>query len=163
MKHTLCLIFVILFLSGCEKFVGFGYHFYDDNRLSVYCYIPDWDDNSPKDTLINFSKEDLWNLSLCLGEDNVFHGNISYGLGTLDKLYSSWNADTVSFFIFDKDVVDNTPWADVVQNYMVLQRYDFTKADLERIRCQIYYPPTEAMKDIRMWPRYESVRKFSLP
>lgn len=63
-----------------------------------------------------------------------------------------------SFFIFDSKVVENNTWEDVVRNYMVLQRYDFSKEDLARLNCQIFYPPTEEMSEIHMFPPYEKVK-----
>ena len=43
----------------------------------------------------------------------------------------------------------------ITQNYCVLQRYDFSRRDLEKLNCNITYPPTEEMSDIRMFPRYK--------
>ena len=63
-----------------------------------------------------------------------------------------------SFFIFDSKVVENNTWEEVVQNYMVLQRYDFSKEDLARLNCRIFYPPTEEMSEIHMFPPYEKVK-----
>ena len=38
----------------------------------------------------------------------------------------------------------------------VLVRYDLKREDLERLHWTISYPPTEAMKDIHMYPPYET-------
>ena len=62
----------------------------------------------------------------------------------------------MSFFIFDKDVVDALPWDDIVKKYCVLQRYDFTREDLNRINCQILYPPTKEMAQIHLYPPYNT-------
>lgn len=63
-------------------------------------------------------------------------------------------------FLLDKDVVDNVPWETVREDYMILQRYDLSIADLEKLNWTIYYPPTEAMKDIYMYPPYEEAVKM---
>ena len=38
----------------------------------------------------------------------------------------------------------------------VLVRDDVKKEDMERLHWRISYPPTEAMKDVHMFPPYES-------
>jgi hypothetical protein len=63
--------------------------------------------------------------------------------------------DTIKIFVFDAQVLETTPWATVTQNYMILQRYDLSLADLQRLNWTLTYPPSEAMKDMKMYPPYE--------
>ena len=50
--------------------------------------------------------------------------------------------------------------ADTVRKYVpVLCRYQLTQPDLEKVNWVITYPPTEAMKDIKMYPPYETFAK----
>jgi hypothetical protein len=74
--------------------------------------------------------------------------NASKGLfdGKIEKL---------SVFIFDAAVVENTPWDTVKAKYMILQRYDLNLEELEKFNWIITYPPTEDMKDVRMFPPYK--------
>ncbi len=65
-------------------------------------------------------------------------------------------SDTHSIYIFDAEVIENTPWETVVRDYLVLKRYDLSLSDLQRLNWQVTYPPTEAMKDIQQWPEYGS-------
>ena len=37
----------------------------------------------------------------------------------------------------------------------LLVRYDLSLKDLQRLNWTLSYPPTENMKDIKMWPRFE--------
>lgn len=153
------LISIVICISGCDKCISFDYLF-TDKYDAVYCFVPDRMETWVKDTTICFSKEDLELLRLLDWGDGTIRGQINLGLGTLENLFNQeWQCDTVSFFIFDVNVVDTCSWDDIVQNYWVLQRYDFTKEDLDRIRCQISYPPSPEMKDIKMWPPYEEVIK----
>ena len=48
-----------------------------------------------------------------------------------------------------------SPWETVREDYIILQRYDLSIAELEKLNWTIYYPPAEAMKDIYMYPPYE--------
>lgn len=113
---------------------------------------------SKKDTAISFSAEELVLLHLKKDSEGQNYGRIDYGIENIDGLFRRWNCDTVSFFMFDSKVVENNTWEEVVQNYMVLQRYDFSKEDLARLNCQIFYPPTEEMSEIHMFPPYEKVK-----
>ena len=141
-------------VSGCDECISFDYRF-PDQYDAVYCFVPERDKAWVKDTTICFSKEDLVLLSLDSWGDGRKGGQVNLGLGTMDDLFYHWQCDTVSFFIFDKEIVENQSWDYIVQNYCVLQRYDFSKEDLERINCQISYPPTADMANIHMYPPYE--------
>ena len=161
MKKYFILLFLVplvICITGCEKFISFDYRF-TEKYDAVYCFIPDKKEAWIKDTTICFSRDDLRLLPLWDWEKGIRCGKISLGLGTLDNLFRDWQCDTVSFFIFDKDSVDRYPWEEIVKNYCVLQRYDFSKEDLKRLNCQIYYPPTKEMAGIHMYPRYESTMK----
>ena len=63
---------------------------------------------------------------------------------------------TVYVYVFDSEVVENTPWEVVARDYLVLKRYDLTLEDLQRLDWKITYPPTEAMKDVKQYPPYGS-------
>jgi hypothetical protein len=156
MKKSLIVLFIIsivIGVTGCEKFISFEF-LLADKYDSVYCYIPDKRVACVKDTTIYFSKGDLRLLLLRDWKEGIKHGEISLGSGTIDNLFDNWQSDTVSFFIFDRDTVDLYPWDYIIQNYCVLQRYDFSKTDLEQLKCQISYPPTEEMSKIQMFPPY---------
>ena len=62
--------------------------------------------------------------------------------------------DTISIFILSKDTVDRYSWDKIRIGYNVLKRYDLSLDDLEMLSWSIYYPPTEAMKDMKMYPHY---------
>ena len=64
--------------------------------------------------------------------------------------------DTLMVFIINSKVVENNTWQKIGDNYMVLQRYDLSLQDLQQLNWQISYPPTEAMKDMKMYPPYGS-------
>ena len=76
--------------------------------------------------------------------EELFHSKISFP------------NDTLIVNIFDEEVLESNAWEDIGNNYMVLQRYDLSLQDLQQLNWQISYPPTEAMKDMKMYPPYES-------
>jgi len=62
--------------------------------------------------------------------------------------------DTLYVFIFEEDVLANHSWADVVDKNLVLQRYNLSLKDLQQLNWQISYPPSEQMKDMKMYPPF---------
>jgi len=64
--------------------------------------------------------------------------------------------DTVFVYVFDAELIENTPWDIVVKDYLVLKRYDLSLDDLRRLDWRVTYPPTDAMKDIKQFPAYGS-------
>ena len=75
--------------------------------------------------------------------------NASKGLFSLQG-----KIEKLSVFIFDAETLETTPWDIVQSKSLVLQRYDLTLEELERLKWIIPYPPTSAMKDVEMYPRY---------
>ena len=69
------------------------------------------------------------------------------------------NTDTVRVFVLDKKQYDEIDWSTIQDQYLIMQRYDFLKADLDALGWHIAYPPTPEMKDIKMWPPYEEAIK----
>jgi len=63
--------------------------------------------------------------------------------------------DTLMIFLFDSSVIKNIPPETVEKDYLVLQRYDLSLQDLHKLHWKVYYPPTDAMKDMKMWPPYQ--------
>jgi hypothetical protein len=63
-------------------------------------------------------------------------------------------SDTLMVYIFDEEVLKNNSWGVVVENYMILQRYDLSLPDLQKLNWHVFYPPTEEMKNMKMYPKY---------
>ena len=62
--------------------------------------------------------------------------------------------DTIMFFVFDAYTVENIPQMTITDKYLVLRRYDLSKEDLILLNWNLYYPPTEEMKHMKMYPPY---------
>ena len=99
----------------------------------------------------------------------VFVSTVGPRYGKKDSWTSYFVADGyeyVSVFIFEwcPIVLDNNTLYiknyTVYDDYHLLCRYDFTLEDLESLNWNVYYPPTEEMKNIHMWPPYSEVVNY---
>ena len=63
--------------------------------------------------------------------------------------------DTISFIVYDFEVLENLEWSEIRDEYKILKRYDLSIQDMQMLDYEITYPPTEAMKNIKMYPKYE--------
>ena len=65
--------------------------------------------------------------------------------------------DTLSVFIFKLDTLIAYNWNIIRRDYKISVRYDLSYPDLKSLGFAIPYPPTEMMKDMKMYPGYGSV------
>lgn len=62
-----------------------------------------------------------------------------------------------SVFIIAAQTAQEKHWLDIRRDYDILVRYDLTYDNLKALNDTIPFPPSEAMKDMKMWPPYEEV------
>lgn len=67
--------------------------------------------------------------------------------------------DTLSVFVIHGDTALTRPWKDIKDENNYIVRYDLSYNDYVNLKECIPFPPTEAMRDMKMWPPYEEVRK----
>ena len=72
-----------------------------------------------------------------------------------DKYIKQLPYDTLSIFIFSKDTLDKYGWPEVQSKYKILRRYDLSSEDIKVLKDIIPYPPSEKMKDMKMYPLYK--------
>ena len=65
-------------------------------------------------------------------------------------------SDTLMIFMMDADIVE------LHTNFKkaIIQRYDISLQDLQRLNWMLTYPPSESMKNVKMWPPYGSSIKY---
>lgn len=73
----------------------------------------------------------------------------------LDEIFNEYPADTLSFFFFEENVINNTDWEVVRENYLILKRYDLSAEDIITLNYMIPYPPTSIMEDMKQQPAFE--------
>ena len=65
-------------------------------------------------------------------------------------------AEYLQIIIFDEEIIQTIPF-DTIRKYdMTLKRYNLTLEDLQALRWEVTYPPTEEMKKVNQYPPYGS-------
>lgn len=143
------LIFVITTLTGCprQEIEHSSFTFYNNSNSNVCIYLGvaprSMGGSLYPDTL-------LMNSNATTGpilKDHFFGYDFN-------RLLSK---DTMCLFILDEDTISKYSWDIIKSDYKILQRYDLRVDDigLRQLNFKITYPPTEAMKDIHMYPPYK--------
>ena len=109
-------------------------HFHD-TLLHSWDYNPLW---SPEEYKSAPGEENTSAMSSDTPWEGIFH----------------YQLDTLLIFVFNADALETFEWDFICENYLVEQRYDLSLEDLQSLDFKLYFPPTEAMKHIHMWPPY---------
>jgi hypothetical protein len=156
-KMFLTIAVILCVVCKCEL-TDKSYSIFIDNKsefiISSYLALGETGATAYPDTTLFFDKK--W-----IGYETK-SGNRAYqALPTFT--YEEWFArlpqDTLSIFIFNQEILNNYSWEQVQQGYKILQRYDLSLENFKRLSDKngvpvITYPPTGAMKDIKMYPPY---------
>jgi hypothetical protein len=71
-----------------------------------------------------------------------------------EKIFKGLPKDTLSVFIVNNDTINKYSWDGIRENYNILIRYDLSLKNLKNLKYTIPYPPTDAMRDMKMYPPY---------
>ncbi|MDL2224545.1 hypothetical protein LJB92_04445 [Bacteroidales bacterium OttesenSCG-928-M06] len=150
MKKTFLLGSLLLFSQCINDHLSRGFDLYNNSGKPISYYMPRVRYISYPDTTLPlkspnpymFNKE--WHFSF---GDIGYHEN---------DFFEGMETDTISIFFFDPDTLAAYDWSIIRNEYKILVRYDLSHSDLRYLEWEIYYPPTEKMKDIKMFPPYES-------
>jgi hypothetical protein len=146
----------------CQKLVEVSYSFNikNDHNTDIYYHInfsPIEKENDViyPDTTLSFSG----NILVRVKQGTILHDNMP--LRPIEEWILDLPYDTLSVYIFDKDTLGRYEWNKVQKDYKVLQRYDLSIEDIHALYNEysipeIPYPPTSAMKHMKMYPPYGS-------
>jgi hypothetical protein len=152
MRNILLLLFCTFFIllqPSCKDSVSetHGIYFFNNSKKDIYYFIGVADRNAGgslyPDTLLTDGKE----VSIPLKSN-------SYTILRFRRYLSN---DTSCLFIYSADTLDKYSWEEIKAGYNILQRYDLdvTLEGLKQLNFEVSYPPTEAMKDVKMYPPYK--------
>lgn len=68
-------------------------------------------------------------------------------------------SDTFSIFVLSSDTVKKYSWDEIRNQYKVLVRYDIGARQYKSMGFTVEYPPAPWMKDVKMYPPYETFVK----
>ena len=161
MKRLILFLFIAFAVSGCK---------YLESIISIYGLwmrndtvktIGVWGTyEQPTDTLLPQNKPNIEFIPESAYLDDKWNNPYDMVMGdSYNWLKQLSDNDTIRIYIFDLEVFENTDWSIIREQYLVKQRYDFTKEQLRGLTLRFSYPPTPEMKDIKMWPPYEEAIK----
>ena len=143
------LLFVLLMFNACPLPFDEVFRFHNNSPRDVYIdwriIDRDYGGTLFLDTAISKTGGGTFYKQ---GENYYFR----YNSGT-ERLFKK--NDTMILFIFDADSFDMYSWEEIQRDYKILQRYDISYENMKYLKYNITYPPTEAMKDVKMYPPYE--------
>jgi hypothetical protein len=152
-----CLLFL---LTSCDPIYTF--YFVNQSDRRVYSFLGYNYPDTLLTTLIPGDPYGFGDTALLWQEIGVS----STVFETVDEtIHKIKTVDTLSVFIIDLDTLDYYSWDTVVKYNMVLQRYDISLSDMEELEKNrhssiLFFPPTEDMKHIHMWPPYGTYDEF---
>ena len=148
MKTNTLIFLSFLSLISCKLEETYKFNIRNNSDKNVYSYegTPNLGNVYP-DTIIRTSPPTL----LISANTTIYKG----GFSPQEKIWEDLSIDTMSIYFFDAETVDNIPWETIREEYKVLKRYDLSLEDIQFLDYEISYPPTEQMKDMRMYPPYE--------
>ena len=152
MKTLFYLSTIVLLLNSCDPAV-YKEIYRNNTDYTLHFYIAD----SPEieflypDTIIAVNE-------VKFGEPSASIRSGSYvnvgGFGKVEEIFKYLPKDTLSVYFFHPDTLAKYPWETIRKEYNILKRSDLSIEDMQLLDYEIAYPPTEMMKDIKMYPPY---------
>jgi hypothetical protein len=85
---------------------------------------------------------------------DVYGGLVStdyWGHSLKNKFFEEHHISTLSFFFIHADSIKKYGYDHIARNNLILARYDLSVSDMRALDLRIPYPPSNAMKGMRMW------------
>lgn len=151
MRNCILFLFIVILINiSCDVFYSMDVYNKSDHNIHVYLGFGSMCDASYKiiypDTILP-CYNDIYEVGI-----NERKGNNS--LSSWKQVFHDLGTDTISVFILHSDTVKKYSWDIIRSEYKVLKRYDVSLRDLRDLNYTIYYPPTRAMRTIKMYPPY---------
>ena len=145
LTKSIILLFLLIMITACPE-LGYKHYFWFSNNYTSDVFV-----------YLGVAPRELG--GSLYPDTGVAETKCGIPLGKNEFMYYSYNYeyhinDTLCLFIFDANTYNSYSWEEIKTNYMVLQRYDLSLSDFQKLNKQITYPPTEAMKEIKMYPPY---------
>lgn len=102
---------------------------------------PDTDEVDAEITIINSSDIEIYWWSRGKEAELIWKPNENFLIekDSSTKLGYINNGSKLYIWLFDREVIDNTPWEEVVENEMYLIRYELTLDELKAMNWELVY------------------------
>jgi len=145
-----CLLFTAM---DCTKDGPNAHHrikFYNDADYAIY---HGEDFNYPDTSLLHVQDVTIPGWNLKVEPHHRSHNDALMQWDPYEILFGN-DFDTLMVFVFNADSLTFYGWDYAKNNNLVLQRYDLSLSNLQQLNWSLHFPPTEEMRDIKMWPPY---------
>ncbi len=147
MKNLFLIVIILLLFTACPEDMGDSITVYNESNQNISFYLG----QGLGGTIFPDTTLPLFKVGVKV-EAGKFLVNYYY----LRETYEREHTDTLCLFILSVDTVEKYSWDKIHEEYMILRRYDLSFQDFKRLNYTIHYPPTENMKNIKMYPPYGS-------
>jgi hypothetical protein len=150
------LIFIFIFSCACvkKKDCHKTIVFRNNSDKTIYIdYGVDYPDtlNIPARYQNPVLQPDVYKVSPYSKNENALWRRTCYEGSLKNGIFHS---GIIMIYVFDAEVLDTVLWETVKEENMILKRYDLSLEDLQMLNWEVPYPPSEAMKDMEMYPPY---------
>lgn len=143
-KNGFLLIMMTIVIVGCENFGSSAFRIRNNSSHIVSVYA----EYLLSDTILTIQKP---NFFLKIDSEKAREFYDSY---VDDVDFERLKKENLTIFIFDQNVLDNYSWDAIQENNMYLKRYECSYQEFHNLNWEISYPPTEEMKNVKMYPPY---------
>jgi hypothetical protein len=155
-KKYLFISIIVVFVNSCiipQERPKFPSRYENNAEFDIIChlYFAPYYGHAYPDTTIFFDKPS--------GIIKKGSYNVVYTALPMEDYINDMPQDTLSIYYFHVDTVQKYTWEQIKYNYKILQRYDLSLDDIYALKENnipvIPYPPSEKMKNMKMYPPYE--------
>ena len=160
MKHIYSLL-IILFLgsiNGCMEPGDTRVFLTNNSSIKISSFVADGFHSgfSYPDTTLPSSLNDLCVRTNIADSCEIWAGTVA----TYKGLLATTQMGILSVYLFSQEAIDEYGWKSTLLNGLYLVRYDLTVDDLNTLIGRISFPPSDQMKNVKMYPPYEVVCKY---
>lgn len=134
----LSLLSCFLLSMTCRKRETGSCHYkirmHNDSDIPIYAFIS----YDYPDTGLNFQRPGIDRLSNSTSPH--YWCDIRDESKCIETKMHENGAEKLTVFIFDKQLIDTTPWSQIRQNYQVLKRSYYTLDELKDLNFELVYP-----------------------
>ena len=142
-------------VTGCTETKRPEHYYLTIRNMSDKTIMIGLSDMYPIDSIVVLWRADEAEYLRPNSDQSYTKTNYEEGISTWYSFFNWEFQGYMSITLVDSNHNSTSRWK--VEDYSdVLVRYDLKREDMERLHWRISYPPTEAMKDVHMFPPYET-------